>query len=112
MHREKEYFAIVIDRIRTVVRIPQPQILDLDPLVAAHVPPRYALGMFMYKDKELEDKKAFGPNIMIEPNTAKEKPKTEEAPLRPVLWLNVQELLNQKDLLGLNMAPNLPSEIA
>ncbi len=111
-HREKEYFAIVIDRIRTVVRIPLRDILELDPLVAARVPPRYAQGMFMYKDRELRDKKGIGPDIMIEPKSSEEGKPREELPLRPVLWLNIQELLNQKDLLGLNKTSDLEQEVA
>ena len=98
-HLQKNYFAILIDRIGTVVRIPQQKITEIDPLTEAHMPPRYTRGMFMYLEKEPKVKKNSIPDIMIRPAVEREHVDKQEKMLRPVLWLNVEELLKQEDLL-------------
>ena len=99
-HHDKNYFAILIDKIRTVVRVPQKEIAEIDPLIAAHMPPRYTKGMFMYAEKEAQLKKPKNQDIMFEPASAKEDIIRPERELKPVIWLNVEELLNQGDLLA------------
>ncbi len=99
-HSEKNYFAILIDKIRTVVRVSRAEVTDVDPLIAAHMPPRYTKGMFMYREKEPQHKKTNIQDIMFEPASAKEKIVNTEKSLKPVIWLNVEELLNQADLLA------------
>ena len=99
-HHDKNYFAILIDKIRTVVRVPQREVTEVDPLIAAHMPPRYTKGMFMYTEKETQGKKSMTQDIMIEPASAKEDTIMPEKNLKPVIWLNVEELLNQGDLLA------------
>ncbi len=99
-HHKKDYFAILIDKIRTVVRVSCTDVTETDPLIAAHMPPRYTKGMFMYAEKELQIKKTNNQDIMFEPASAKENVIKPEKSLKPVLWLNVEELLNQADLLA------------
>ena len=99
-HHEKNYFAILIDKIRTVVRVPQKEVTEIDPLIAAHMPPRYTKGMFMYAEKEPQTKKTNTQDIMFEPASAKENIIKPEKSLKPVIWLDVEELLNQSDLLA------------
>ena len=99
-HHEKDYFAILIDKIRTIVRVPRTEVTEIDPLIGAHMPPRYTKGMFMYIEKEPQSKKAKNQEIMFEPASAKENTILPAKILKPVVWLNVEELLNQADLLA------------
>lgn len=99
-HHDKNYFAILIDKIRTVVRVPKKEVREIDPLIAAHMPPRYTKGMFMYAEKETQQKKSNTQDIMIEPASTKESTISPQKSLKPVIWLNVEELLNQGDLLA------------
>ncbi len=99
-HHDKDYFAILIDKIRTIVRVPRTEVTEIDPLIAAHMPPRYTKGMFMYVEKEPQSKKSKNQEIMFEPASAKENTVKPEIISKPVVWLNVEELLNQTDLLA------------
>lgn len=99
-HHEKNYFAILIDKIRTVVRVPRNEVVEIDALIAAHMPPHYTKGMFMYTEKEPKSKKSKYQEIMFELASAKQSTIKSEKILKPVIWLNVEELLNQSDLLA------------
>lgn len=98
-HHQKNYFGILVDRTRTMIKIPTRQITPLNSAFAAQIPPRYAKGMFMYEESPTEDRKKKNSDFMIKP--ASEEIPTEPKPLRPVLWLNTEEILNQDDLLGI-----------
>lgn len=98
-HHGKNQFGILVDKPRTIVRVRSDHILPLDPLTAAHVPPQYANGMFMFDDVTRDNRKER--SFMIEPKTSESKEEQPVAPLtRPVVWLNVKTLLDQEDLLG------------
>ncbi len=99
-HHDKNYFAILIDKIRTVVRVARKEVTEIDPLIAAHMPSRYTKGMFMYAEKKPQTKKTNTQDIMFEPASAKDNIIKPEKSLKPVIWLNVEELLNQSDLLS------------
>lgn len=100
-HHGKDQFGVLVDKPRTIVRVHQADIKPLDQLVAAHVPEEYASGMFMWNDTMIEKHKER--SFMIEPKKEGEKDDTGavEARLRPVVWLNVNSLLDQEDLLGI-----------
>jgi purine-binding chemotaxis protein CheW len=96
-HTQKNYFAILVDHPKTVVHILQKDVVAADPVIAAHIPPRYIKGMFMHmlplqQQNNVQD-------FMIRPQAAAPAPLPETNQLRPVLWLNVEEILNQEDLL-------------
>jgi purine-binding chemotaxis protein CheW len=99
-HHQKNYFGILVDRTRTMVRVPTKQIIPLDSAFAARIPPRYAKGMFMYEEPTPEDHKKNNTDFMIRPASA-ETPPPEQKKIRPVLLLNIEEILNQNDLLGI-----------
>lgn len=96
-HMQKNYFAILVDHPKTVVHIPQKDVVAPDPVIAAHIPPRYIKGMFMYTLPLPQQSNL--PDFMIKPEAAASSILPETSQLRPVLWLNVEEILNQEDLL-------------
>lgn len=102
-HTLKNYFAILVDHPKTVVRIPLKDIATPDPVIAAHIPPRYIKGMFMYALPLQQQGGA--PDFMIKPEGAPPSPAPPTSQLRPVLWLNVEEILNQNDLLEVATQP-------
>jgi purine-binding chemotaxis protein CheW len=103
-HHQKNYFGILVDKTRTMIRIPTRQITPLNSAFAAQIPPRYAKGMFMYKESSTEDRQKKKSDFMIKLTTEEPQP-PEVKQLRPVLWLNIQEILNQDDLLGIFPPP-------
>lgn len=103
-HYQKNYFGILVDRTRTMIRIPTKQITPLDTVFAARIPPHYAKGMFMYEESPLKNREKINSDFMITPTPQKASP-SEAKQLRPVLWLNIQEILNQNDLLGILPPP-------
>lgn len=97
-HSGKNSLALLVDRATTIVHIAKSAIAPLDPMVFAHIPERYALGMFLYE--AATPKKSKTPSIMIEPSGTKH----EEAPTThstPVVCLNLPKILDQEDLLGI-----------
>lgn len=104
VHHQKNYFGILVDRTRTIVRIPTAQITPLNSVFAAQIPPRYAKGMFMYEEVSFDERKKKNLDFMIKP-TSTEIPAQKVKQLKPVLWLNIQEILNQDDLLGILPPP-------
>lgn len=103
-HHQKNYFGILVDKTRTMIRIPTKQIAPLNSAFAAKIPPRYARGMFMYEESSLAERQKKNSDFMIKPISG-ETPPPEPKQLRPVLWLNIQEILNQNDLLGILPLP-------
>jgi purine-binding chemotaxis protein CheW len=101
VRREKNYFGVLIDRTRTVVRIPESEIKPLDNMTAAHVPERYVKGTFLYKDKITNRTRSRGSSIMIEPIGASETLAAEPVILeRPVIILELATLLDEQELRG------------
>ena len=97
IHTQKNYFAILVDHPKTVVRIPAKDIVTANPVIAAHIPPRYVKGMFMYAIPLPQQNNL--PDFMIKPQNTPPPDEPEINQMRPVLWLNVEEILNQEDLL-------------
>jgi purine-binding chemotaxis protein CheW len=103
-HHQKNYFAILVDRTRTMIRIPTRQITPLGAAFAAKIPPRYAKGMFMHEESAYGNIQKRSNDFMIKPASA-ETHTPEPNQIRPVLWLNIEEILNQDDLLGILPPP-------
>ncbi len=106
IHTQNNYFAVLVDHPKTVVHILQKDVVAPDPVIAAHIPPRYVKGMFMYmlplqQQNNVQD-------FMIRPEPVAPTPLPETNQLRPVLWLNFEEILNQEDLLHVADAPLAP----
>lgn len=100
-HSGKNSLALLVDKATTIVHITKSSIAPLDPMVFAHIPERYALGMFLYETAT--PKKSRSPSIMIEPSGTKH----DDAPLThsiPVVCLNLPKILDQEDLLGIFVA--------
>ncbi len=92
----KDQFAILIDKPRMMVRVPVSLIHAPDQIIAAHVPPQYISGVFMHQDATSVAKRA---SILIEaPRENTENVLDFRNPPRPVLWLDLEKLLNQEDL--------------
>jgi|GEM_PF-2185976 len=98
-HRVKNYYAILIDRTREVVRISMNEVTALDPVIASHIPPKYSKGMFLYRDLSLAREMSIAGNMQ-----GKEEKEEQMGILRPVIVLNTEELLSQSDLLLVAMA--------
>lgn len=99
-HHQKNFFGILVDRTRTIVRISNEQIAPLDSVFAARIPPRYAKGMFMYEESAPQNIRRDDSDFVIRPTKHEPAPPAAKQ-LRPVLWLNIEEILNQDDLLGI-----------
>ena len=100
-HLQKNFFAVIVDRMKTVVRIPAREVSLVDPIIEARIPPRYAKGMFMYTEAAPQIAEKNIPDIMITPQSDEVAPVPSENNVRPVLWLNIEEVLDQEDLLHL-----------
>lgn len=100
VHHEKNYFGILIDQIKTILRIPTQQIAALDSLYDKKIPLHYTKGMFTYEELPSKVSKKTHEDFMIKPKS-QETPPEEQKQLRSVLFLNIQEILNQNDLLGI-----------
>lgn len=100
IHHQRNQFAILVDHPRSIVEIPMSEMRKPDPVIAAHVPPHYIQGVFVYGDVFKPHKKER--SIIIGPagieSTARTEPTTVK---RPVLWLNIDTLLDQDDLMDL-----------
>ncbi len=97
-HSGKNSLALLVDRAKTIVHIKKTAITPLDPIVFAHIPERYAIGMFLHEVHE--PKKSKAPSIMFEPKRAISE---EAAIVRtvPVVCLDLPKVLDQEDLLGI-----------
>lgn len=96
-HR-KEYFGILVDKPKMMVRIPSSEIYAPNSIITAHVPAQYILGVFLHQEHIAVAKKA---SILISvENKNKDEGEPTQPPL-PVLLLNLENLLNQEDLMAL-----------
>jgi purine-binding chemotaxis protein CheW len=100
VHYEKNYFGILIDQIKNILRIPIRQITPLESLSEKKIPLHYTKGMFTYEELPQKVSQKTHIDFMIKPKSG-EAHLQEEKQLRSVIFLNIQEILNQNDLLGI-----------
>jgi purine-binding chemotaxis protein CheW len=96
-HKQNNYFAVVVDRVFSVIKVPTSEIVPLTPIIASKINAEYVHGMFMHREP-LKIRK-HPDNFLIEPKKTGEVALPEETPARPALWLNIQLLLDQQDIL-------------
>ncbi len=93
----KDRFAILIDKPKIIARVPMGDIHPADPIISAHVPAQYIQGTFMYEETIPQRRKEH--TIIIERGGATEHlPDSTQSVVKPVLWLNLEQLLDQDDL--------------
>lgn len=111
-HQQKNYFGILVDHTRTVVRVRESEILPLDPMTAAHVPERYVLGTFLYHDKITHRSHSAKDSFMIEPISVDAAKLSEPVfSVRPVIILDLDVILNEADLRQ-SASSNVGSEVS
>ena len=98
-HHGKNLFAIFVDKPKTIARIPVSAIHDANPLIQAHVPPQYSKGVFLYVVAPAPVRRE--PSFMIEAGQGTKDTPAIPSLERPVLWLNLEKLLDQEDLMTL-----------
>lgn len=97
---KKNRYAILVDRPKSIVEIGINEIHAPDPIISAHVPAQYIEGVFMYQDVFAPKKKRK--SIMLGPAGVEQGERSEPLVVkRPVLWLNIDKLLDQQDLAGM-----------
>ena len=96
-HKQKNYFAVVVDRVFSVIKVPKSEIQPLTSVISAKINASYVQGMFMYKEPIKERRHVD--NFLIEPKKNAEANAAPETHLRPVLWLNIPFLLDQEGIL-------------
>lgn len=101
-HKQKNYFAIVVDRVFSVITVPKKDMLPLSPLISAKIKSEYVYGMFLYNEPVKARK--HPDTFLIEPKSDNANIAPEEHVARPVLWLNIPFLLDQKDILEVSSA--------
>lgn len=99
-HKDKNYFAVLVDRVRNVVRVKTTELLPIDPVIQTHFPAKYATRMFMYEDVSHTRKKNT-PDFLISKEPSQFGEGEPVAPPRPVIVLNVAMILDQNDLLSI-----------
>lgn len=99
VHHEKNYFGIPVDQTLKILRIPTKQVTALDQAFSARIPPRYAKGMFVFEEFPFEETHKTYSDFMIKPPNTEGTP-IQQSKMRPVLFLNIQEILNQADLVN------------
>lgn len=93
----KDRFAVLIDKPKIIVHVPPEDIHPADPIISAHVPAQYIQGTFMYE--EVIPKRIKEHAIIIEHGGTTPRPSDKaQSFARPVLWLNLEQLLDQDDL--------------
>lgn len=94
----KDLFAILIDKPKKMLRVSMSEIQAPDAIIAAHIPAQYIHGVFMHKESAPREEKA--PSILI---TGEEGivpiEDHRDFPSRPVLWLDLERILSQEDLM-------------
>lgn len=96
-HKQKNYYAVVVDRVFSVIKVEKRNVISLTPIIATKINSEYVYGMFMYKEA-LKVRKQLD-NFMIVAKKEGEEVQKEEPPVRPVLWLNIPLLLDQQEIL-------------
>ena len=99
-HKDKNYFAILVDRVRSVVRVKTADLLPIDPVIQTHFPAKYAARMFMHSDVSHTPKKST-PDFLISKEPSQLGEGELVVPPRPVIVLNVAMILDQNDLLSI-----------
>ena len=98
-HKDKNYFAVLVDHVRNVVRVKTSELIPLDSVTQTHFPEKYATSMFMYRGMgRLERKSA--PDFLIQKKTDPGEMTDAGVPPQPVIILNVAIILDQNDLLS------------
>ncbi len=98
-HKDKNYFAVLVDHVRNVVRVKTSELVPLDPVTQTHIASKYATSMFMYRDTGRLERKS-SPDFLIQKNTETGEKTDAGAPTQPVIILNVAMILDQNDLLS------------
>ncbi len=95
----KNHYGVLVDRTRTVVRVPELEITPLDSMTAAHVPERYVKGKFLYQERMNMRTRLAGSQIMITPISAlEEELAVPQFTTRPVVILNLGTILNEEEV--------------
>ncbi len=95
--KQKNYFAIVVDRVFSVIKVPTREILPLTSVISSKINAEYVRGMFNYTEPAKVTRKLD--SFLIEPKKSQQNPVSEPLPMRPVLLLNIPFLLDQNDIL-------------
>lgn len=95
----KNHYGVLVDRTRTVIRVPTLEITPLDPMTAAHVPERYVKGKFLYQEHMNMRTRLAKSDIMIAPISAlEEQLATPQFTTRPVIILDLAVILNEEEV--------------
>ena len=98
IHHQRNQFAILVDHPKSIVEIATSTIRPPAPLIAAHVPAQYIKGVFVFDEVFAPRKKQR--SIIIGPAGAEFGGGAKSTVVhRPVLWLNIEKLLDHDDLL-------------
>lgn len=98
-HRNNDYYAILIDRPYTVLRIAGEEIVAPDPLTGARIPAQFLGGSFMY-DSSSSNKKKKERSILIEPTGSSSQEEKSAVVLRPVIVLLLAGILNGEEIIS------------
>ena len=107
-HKEKNYFAVLVDRVRNVVRVKTSELMPLDAVTQTHIPEKYATSMFMHRDIAHMKRKST-PNFLIQKGGDTAEKTEDVTPPQPVVILNVAMILDQNDLLSTGGPHSPPS---
>ena len=103
-HKDRNYFAILVDRVRNVVKVNASELIPVDPVTQTHFPEKYATHMFMHSEAARLGHKNV-PDFLIRKNSgAGDEAVEEKSPAMPVIILNVAMILDQNDLLSIGAA--------
>ncbi len=94
----KNHFGVMVDHTRTVVRIPEGEIIPLDSVTAAHIPERFTKGTFLYLDKVTTRSRKPDVDIMIAPVRTEKVMVEPIFAERPVVILDLPAILNEEEL--------------
>lgn len=75
-HKQKNYFAVLVDRVFSVIKVPKSSITPLSQVIASKISAEYVRGMFMHKEAAKTQKRTD--NFMIEPKKEGEVVSVEE----------------------------------
>ncbi len=95
--KEKNSFAVVVDRVFSVIKVLRSELTPLTSVFASKIDARFVEGMILWKEPSRSRRSPE--NFMIQPKGEGVESAPEERPARPVLWLNVNALLAQEDIL-------------
>lgn len=111
-HKDKNYFAILVDRVRNVVRVKTAELLPIDPVTQTHFPEKYATHIFMHSDTIFLHKKTQPDFLIQKDRGAGGSDASLVLPTQPVIILNVAMILDQNDLLSVGDLGAAPSSAA